>query len=566
MTKSGFLIFQKIRSKATIFFENPALILPMNMLKNIGILVNLVSFLRNAGANSVTFLDEAFRRGKLRKISAGLGLLLFLVPFLASANVVINEVMYDLEGSDTIGSKGREWVEIFNDSSQEINLSGWKFNDGDSATNHGLNEPAVQGLMAIPPNGYAILAVDASTFLSDHQNYNGTVIDILGVNSFNNAGAILKLINGSGNEANSINYDKSMGAAGDGNSLQLANGNWFSANPTPGTVNSGSSESPPVSSLSTSSQQDEDQTIGGSDNSYISPENSPKIKAYAGLDKTIFVGANTEFRGQAFGLTDEPLDNARFLWTFGDGSSKDGQNITHTFRYPGEYTVVLNVSSGHYSASDVLLAKAIPNQVFISEVKTGEAGWIELENKLNKEIDISGSQLKADTKTFIFPQSSFIRPSAFLIISSDVSGINLSGNKGAVELLYPGGFKADDFYYDGALQKGQSFNRADSGSVITQETPGAKNLVTVAEFNAQPQKLNKNASSPADKETIAYSKTPEATETSSATENNSAVNENTAAVDMADTKSNVKIYLFVVLGLIIFTSGAVLFVRRHRSI
>ena len=45
----------------------------------------------------------------------------FFATFIFAQNVVINEVLYDPDGADS----GYEWIELYNDSDQSINLSGW---------------------------------------------------------------------------------------------------------------------------------------------------------------------------------------------------------------------------------------------------------------------------------------------------------------------------------------------------------------------------------------------------------------------------------------------------------
>ncbi len=482
--------------------------------------------------------------------------------------------MYDLEGADSIANKGREWIEIWNNSSTEVNLSGWKFNDGDTATNHGLNEPPVQGLITIPSDGYAILAVDAPTFLSDHQNYNGTIIDILGVNSLNNTGATLKLLNSEIIEIYSVTYATTTGANGDGNSLQYVNGNWVAAAPTPGATNAGVSQGSQPQSQEPQPQTQQSSTSTGGGSPYIPPEKLPKIKVYAGEDKRVTVGATTEFKGQAFGLEDEPLDNARFLWTFGDGASKEGKNITHFYQYPGEYIVVLNVSSGEYFASDSMLVKALPNQIFISEIKTGADSWIELENKSKEEIDISGSQIKYENQIFVFPQSTRIRPSAYLIIPSSVSGMIFYPGKGVVELLYPGGFKADSFSYNGFLQDNQTFNRLDAASpegsrqggtygagLIGLESPAAKNLISGAAIKTAV------TTAPKKEESVAAG----AKNTSDFSDNSGAgagvaTNTNEAAIIISqDSGSKNIIYLLAAFGVAVFGAIVFLFICRKRG-
>lgn len=135
-------------------------------------------------------------------------------PAFAAGPIIINEIMYDLEGSDD----NHEWVEIKNISSTDIDLTGWKFNDG---SNHNLNLPPKnggQGSLLVPSGGYAILADKADVFLSDRPGFSGIVIDT--VMSLNNISEVLKIIDGSGQVVEEVNYINSLGANGDGYSLE----------------------------------------------------------------------------------------------------------------------------------------------------------------------------------------------------------------------------------------------------------------------------------------------------------------------------------------------------------
>jgi len=116
-----------------------------------------------------------------------------LVQALAVGPVIINEIMYDLQGTDT----DHEWVEIKNISDQAVDLKDWRFYDG---SNHLLNEPPQnggQGSLIIAPGGYAVLADKADVFLADHPGFGGIVIDT--VMSLNNTEETVQLIDQSGN-------------------------------------------------------------------------------------------------------------------------------------------------------------------------------------------------------------------------------------------------------------------------------------------------------------------------------------------------------------------------------
>ncbi len=142
-----------------------------------------------------------------------------------AGDLVINEIMYDLGGDLGDTDTNREWIEIYNNSSFEIDLTGWKFNDGDDATNHGLNVPpdhGSQGSMILPSGGYTVLAENAQVFLTDHPGFSGTVIDTAEMNLKNASSTVttLKIIASNGTTIDEVTYYNSWGANGDGKTLE----------------------------------------------------------------------------------------------------------------------------------------------------------------------------------------------------------------------------------------------------------------------------------------------------------------------------------------------------------
>jgi len=164
----------------------------------------------------------------------------FVRPIVASATseLIINEIMYNLSGVDD----KHEWIELYNASSSEINLEGFKINDGDDSTNHGFNVPPKnnsRGSMIIPPQGYLLLADDAATVAQNIPNHSGSIIDT--VFSLPNLSGLLKIIDKDGKEIYLASYSKQMGASGNGKTLEWDGAQFmesFVPGGTPGTQNS----------------------------------------------------------------------------------------------------------------------------------------------------------------------------------------------------------------------------------------------------------------------------------------------------------------------------------------
>ena len=146
----------------------------------------------------------------------------------SASNIIFTEIMYNLEGTDS----EHEWVEIYNNSDSEIDLSNWKFYDGDGETKHGLN--IFQGSIVIPKEEYVILVDKPEIFLEDWPEFSGIIIDSV-VNLKNDSDNI-KLFDSESIEIDSVVYQNDWGADGDGNSLQLSGLNWIAQIPTPGQV------------------------------------------------------------------------------------------------------------------------------------------------------------------------------------------------------------------------------------------------------------------------------------------------------------------------------------------
>lgn len=256
---------------------------------------------------------------------------LFLFPLHTLASVSINEIMYDFPspGADS----GREWVEIVNAGTEPIDLTEWKFFEGNS--NHGLI--LISGEAVLSPGGTAIIADNAEKFLADNPSFSGQLFD--SSFSLNNTGETLTVRNSELADIDSVTYSEEWGGKGDGNSLQKINGTWTASMPTPGAPNE-------------LSQKQSNSLIENSSAALPSEETMSFVLSASIVSGTkTTAGEGITFTGKA--QKNEDLITARqYVWTFGDGEGGEGKTISHTYASPGVYAVTLNVFYEDQSASD----------------------------------------------------------------------------------------------------------------------------------------------------------------------------------------------------------------------
>lgn len=423
--------------------------------------------------------------------------LFLLIPIFCKGAVVINEVAW----MGTKASSNDEWIELYNYGDAKISLEGWTIKAKDGAP-----QIILQGY--IYPHSLYLIERTSSTTVSD---IDGDFAGSFGKNgNISNNGEDLELIDENGVVVDRVYFSSGWpyGSASpdyksmeridpqkDGSDAQnwqsndglKINGKDASNFPIFGTPkqensvyfkkNAGESNQTQQNAeeiKNDSLNQNKELTISYN-SSYYNSFNKNTIKAVAGGNRIAVAGANIDFKGEAIGLKNEPLtENVRFVWSFGDGSFKEGKNISHIYFFPGEYITVLDVASGEYAASDRVLVKVVQNKIKISEISPFNS-WIELHNGSDETIDVSFWILESESKKFIFSNNTFIKPRAFLVISSQASFLNLNKSGGEVQFLYPNGFLADSFLYKGTSANGESFSVIDEVVKKSVETPGEEN-------------------------------------------------------------------------------------------
>lgn len=376
----------------------------------------------------------------------------FVIGTARAASPVINEVLFDPEGTDT----GNEWIEIYNPGEAPADMTGWEL------------YPAGIGYFPFP-KGFILGARQFAVVLlrASGANTSGALYHAAPTSNMGNTAGSAALFSGTPRDEQTIKsfvqwgkdgqtWESAADKAGlwrkgeaidlakteEGQSIALAADGvagstvfWkIAAFPTKAAASG---------SVSTASAAPTSSPVA------VPPESTSRaaalpppqtIEAHAGRDQTGVAGGVINFRGAAAGLTKEPIENARFWWNFGDGATAEGREATHVFRVPGTYLTGLHVSSGMYAASDYVTITVIPNKAEITDVTGGADGLVRMRNGSDATLDIGGWILKdAQGASFTLPPHTMIRAAGEMALTHAITG--LSGVS-VISVFFPDGSPA----------------------------------------------------------------------------------------------------------------------------
>lgn len=351
------------------------------------------------------------------------------------ANVLINEVMYDLDGGDI------DWVEVYNSGDTEADLTQFKLLISNSTSNHSISH--VSGSAVIEPGSYGVIM--GSSVLSNYINKWGEVGNLFKSSfSLPNTGGKIEINKGDKlSPISSFTYDSGHGASGNGKSLQKISSTWSESFPTPSKENI-------LSEDSTNTEQTEDGNTPTSSVVSIpeNPESSitvtktqkPTLKIIS--KNSGFVGVPMEFEARLESLEYKNL-YAKYVWNFGDGSAvefKDYENkkFSHPFYYAGDYLVSLEYYANPQQLSPDYIAKInikiIHPNILISSI--GDVGnfYVEITNTSALDVDLGEWVLSGNNKSFIFPKNTNLLSMKKIILSPRITNFTIE-DKNFLELL-----------------------------------------------------------------------------------------------------------------------------------
>ena len=362
---------------------------------------------------------------------------LLFAPAFVFADVRINEIAW--MGDAT--SAYNEWIELYNDGDTEQNLSGWTINTEDGKFSISLSK-------TIQPKGYFLLEhvkTDATpSTASDVLSYTGGY--------FNNDGGIILLLKNGDTEVQKIDA-KSKWPAGNadkakGETMQLNGTSWITASATKKAKN-GTVETNPVSSGDENNNLTEGSApaISLDASAHASPlslsDFSQKQEIYisAGRNRIVSVGSPVTFEAYAIDAKGSKIKDVSSVWSFGDGSQAGGTKVSHTYKYPGDYAVILHASTGGNEAVSRSEVRIFSPKI---SLEAEDDGAISLENTSEHEINVGNWKIVGGTTSFTFSFDTIIGQGKKIIFPKDITGIDLSFSE-SLKLMSPCGIVFSEF-------------------------------------------------------------------------------------------------------------------------
>ena len=336
--------------------------------------------------------------------------------------LIISEVMSNPVGDDS----GREWVEIYNDSDNSIDISSLTIS---IKNGNPVNVTPMQGGTTLASNSYAIIGSTVSSatkFLQDYPTYNGILLKS-GISLVNTGITSIDI------RLNGIVADilSSYTAAKEGYTLSRINGNFVLSNPTPGNDNQVFVQDVVTQSSTTTDNQ-----------STIAQATPPQadIVLYMPTEKIVVAGQETEF--SVFGLTrgGKVIDNLKYTWAYGDGGQGVGSTTVYRYAYPGKYIVLVEGGNGYVIGTGRMSVKVVTPEIFIEKINNGKYGnYIDISNPNNYDLDFSQWKLSIDGAVFPFPKNTLIAENSVTHISSLAMGFASTtiSTSTIIKILFP---------------------------------------------------------------------------------------------------------------------------------
>ncbi len=348
--------------------------------------------------------------------------LLFL-PQISFAAVRISEVAW----MGTSDSSSNEWIELRNDGTEEISLSGYKLTSADA----GLNV-LLKG--SIPSDSYYLIE---RTDDNSVPNITADLVASFG-SGLSNAGETLRILDSSGQIVDEViggtNWKDIGGDSVTKNTPQWTGSKWVTAVPTPGqaTLIVADAATDTLQDVSTDTPKTiTTTTITTSSSGSSSHASSAKAEVPKKIRDTFrmevkFVGNIIKdipkvFSAKVYGFSDEELPNAKIKWNFGDGTTGEGSEVTHTYKFKGIYPIVIHASHNDTLATSHTKIEVLDQNIKITDAVNGIDGFVKITSQ--NDTDISGWSVRSGYLMFTFPEGTELYAKTPISFANSITGI-----------------------------------------------------------------------------------------------------------------------------------------------
>jgi len=445
-----------------------------------------------------------------KKWFLSIGILLIVLNILVQSvhaeeppTVIINELMWS--GSSI--SANDEWIELYNNTDEDIDLSGWQI----------TKNTGTEGLMFEMPAGLTIVAGEYF-LISNYELGVDSILNVVpdlvdGSVTLSNSKLEIKLYDGQFDDGR-----EPIDIAGDGNQPLAGNNIEKHSMERNSLISDGS-----LTNSWHSSSEQINLINGATELATPKSENSETIinnppDAAAGTDIETNVGE--EIILNASESSDPENDSLTFSWDLddSDGISEDavGEEVTYTYHQTGEYTVTLTVSDGELTDTDTLVINVAPtvytDKIVITEIlPRPSAGsdheFIELKNIGNEKIDLGGWQLddvkNGGSSPYTIPDGMEIAAGGYLVFYKSETHLALNDGGDQARLLNPNGDEVSktDTYENAKKDESWNLNNNEEWVWSIKPTPGEINQIVQSNDNNEEEEEDNNFASTSQNET-----------------------------------------------------------------
>lgn len=342
-------------------------------------------------------------------------------------SIVVNEIMY----APTTNT-GKEWFEIYNKSSNSVNLNGWKWKDATTSINTITNQN-----ISIQPGGFAVICEDSNAVKSFYPNNPGTYIQSLTWSALNNTSdENVILINSFNSRIDSVTFNSSWGGSSGNKSLERIfttapsnqQSNWGTcADPIGASPNKINSLTPKPNDLAlnkitfnktTPALGDTLGILAQVKNNGLNPASNYTLKFYDDYNKDSIATSNELITTLNSIGTLNSGDSLDFIFTDVLDSAGLRQYISVV-----TYNVDNDTNNNKKVAGINVLGGSTAGRVLVNEIMydfpTGECEWVEIYNNSDSIVNLKNWKIQDNgtTQVIITSNDYFLNPLGYVVIS-----------------------------------------------------------------------------------------------------------------------------------------------------